>query len=168
MLDQQQPIERAFQAPRELALRLGRRPDPGALDPAELAAMDPTALAELFARPPALHRFPRSMAGRTQQLCQLVVSQYGGRASAIWGTAGNGAELLARAHALPGFGAHKAKVLVALLAKRLAVAVPGWEEAAGEFGKAGTLLSIADVDSRDTLLRYRAYKREKKAAARRS
>ncbi|MGH3972400.1 MAG: HhH-GPD-type base excision DNA repair protein, partial [Pseudonocardiaceae bacterium] len=62
LLDQQVPMERAFAAPYELAQRLGHD-----LDSHELADYDPDALACLFARPPALHRYPKAMAGRVQQ-----------------------------------------------------------------------------------------------------
>lgn len=74
LLDKQVPMERAFAAPYELTQRLGHD-----LDARELADHDPDALAELFARPPALHRYPRSMAGRVQELCRALVARQGGR-----------------------------------------------------------------------------------------
>ncbi|HYZ35770.1 MAG TPA: Fe-S cluster assembly protein HesB, partial [Pseudonocardiaceae bacterium] len=65
LLDQQVPMERAFAAPYQLQQRLGHE-----LDVHELANYDPEALAQLFAAPPALHRYPKSMAVRVQDLCQ--------------------------------------------------------------------------------------------------
>src|ERR1700684_603398 len=75
LLDQQVPLERAFSAPYDLTRRLGHRP---AAD--ELAGSDPEALAAVFAERPALHRYPKSMAARVQQLAQLIVDRYDGEA----------------------------------------------------------------------------------------
>jgi uncharacterized HhH-GPD family protein len=160
VLDQQMPLEWAFTGPLTLTDRLGH-----ALDVTELAEYDPEALAKIFATPPAIHRFPGSMAGRVQQLCQLIVSEYAGDPTAIWTGAKNGAELRKRVEALPGFGAHKAKIFVALLGKQLAVTPRGWREAAGDFGKRGTLLSVADITDGATLLKVREAKKQAKLAA---
>ena len=157
VLDQQIPLERAFKSPYDLKERLG-----GRLDPAEMAAMDPEELAEVFARPPALHRFPASNAKRVQALCRLLVEQYGGRAEAVWESASDGRELLARVKALPGFGDQKARIFVALLGKQLGVQPPGWREAAGPFGAPGSHLSVADIDGPESLVLVRRYKQEKK------
>ncbi|MGH3602292.1 MAG: HhH-GPD-type base excision DNA repair protein, partial [Pseudonocardiaceae bacterium] len=73
LLDQQVPMERAFAAPYELQQRLGHD-----LDVQELADYDAVALADLFARPPALHRYPKAMAGRVQDLCRGLVEHYDG------------------------------------------------------------------------------------------
>src|SRR3712207_4743973 len=77
LLDQQIPMEKAFAGPHVLAQRLGRD-----LDADEIAAYDPEALAELFARTPAIHRFPGSMSKRVQTLCAFLVEEYGGDAAA--------------------------------------------------------------------------------------
>ena len=159
LLDQQVPMERAFHSPYELKERQG-----GRLEAAEIAAADPDELASLFAQRPALHRFPGSMAARTQELCRHLVEHHGGRADAVWTEAASGKELLARLRALPGFGEQKARVFVALLAKRLGVKPPGWEEAAGAYGKPGWF-SVADVDGPDALARVREHKRAVKAEA---
>ena len=160
VLDQQIPLEWAFKGPRNLADRLGRD-----LDAADLAARDPEALAAVFATPPALHRFPGSMAGRVQQLCQVIVDSYGGDPAAIWTEATTGAELLKRVEALPGFGKQKAKIFVALLGKQLAVRPKGWREAAGEFGEAGSYKSVADITDDKSLAKVRSYKKSMKAEA---
>jgi uncharacterized HhH-GPD family protein len=161
VLDQQVPLEWAFGAPLRLKERLG-----GTLDAAEIAAMDPDSLAQAFSSRPALHRFPGANAKRVQQLCQIVVDQFGGRPAAIWKTAATGEELYARIKALPGFGEQKARIFVGLLGKQLGVRPPGWEQAAGPFGQPGTYLSVADIVDGASLGRVRAYKQEKKAAAR--
>jgi uncharacterized HhH-GPD family protein len=160
VLDQQIPLERAFKSPFDLQARLG-----GPLDAASLAAMDPEALAGLFGEKPALHRFPRSMAGRVQELCAIIVSEYGGDPAAIWTSAADGKELLANVKALPGFGEQKARIFIALLGKQLGVRPPGWEKAASPFGDQGTFRSVADIDSPEALAKVRQYKQKLKAAA---
>ena len=160
VLDQQIPLERAFRSPADLKERLG-----GTLDVGAVAAMDPDELAGLFSIPPALHRFPGSMARRVQELCQLIVDDYGGDAAAAWTTAKDGAELLANIKALPGFGEQKARIFVALLGKQFGVRPPGWEEASAPFGEPGSFRSVADIDSRDALAKVRQYKQQMKAEA---
>jgi uncharacterized HhH-GPD family protein len=160
LLDQQVPLERAFSAPLDLARRLGHEPSA-----AELAEFDPVALAAIFSERPALHRYPKAMAARVQDLARLIVEAYDGDAAQLWQSAGSGAELLKRVAALPGFGAQKAQIFVALLGKQLGVRPPGWREAAGTFGAEGSHLSVADIRDADSLARVRLYKQEKKAAA---
>jgi uncharacterized HhH-GPD family protein len=160
VLDQQIPLERAFKSPFDLQERLGH-----ALDAAELAAMDPDALAQVFTERPALHRFPAANAKRVQALCQIIVDDYGGRADAIWGDASDGKTLYQRVRALPGFGEQKAHIFVGLLGKQLGVRPPGWQEAAGRFGQPGTYLSVADIVDGASLNRVRAHKAAVKAAA---
>jgi uncharacterized HhH-GPD family protein len=159
VLDQQIPLERAFAGPKTLADRLG------GLDAAEIADYDPDKFAALCSEKPAIHRFPGSMAKRIQALAQIVVDRYDGDASAVW-TAGDpdGSELLRRLKALPGFGEQKARIFLALLGKQYAVTPKGWRDAAGEFGKAGTHLSVADIADARSLEKVRSYKKEMKAA----
>lgn len=161
LLDQQVTIEKAFTSPRDLARRLGHEPDA-----AELAGYDPGALAELFSQRPALHRYPKAMAGRVQQLCRALVDGYGGDAAAVWTGARTGDQLLARIQALPGFGEDKSRILVALLGKQFEVRPRGWRRAAGRFGTQGSRCSVADITDRASLLEVRAYKQGLKAAAR--
>ncbi|MDA8148403.1 MAG: Fe-S cluster assembly protein HesB [Actinomycetota bacterium] len=160
VLDQQVPLERAFRSPLDLRDRLG-----GVLDPGAIAAMDPEALAAVFSTKPALHRFPGSMARRVQELCRLIVSEFGGNAASIWDTAPDGATLLARVKALPGFGEQKARIFVALIGKQLGIRPDGWEAASAPFGAPGTYQSIADIDSPESLAKVRHYKQQVKAAA---
>lgn len=160
VLDQQIPLEWAFKGPHELTTRLDRP-----LDAAEIAAMDPDELAAVFGTRPALHRYPSSMAKRVQELCRTLVDDYDGDAAAVWKGAPNGRELLRRIRALPGFGEQKARIFVALLGKQLGVRPPGWEEAAGEFARPGTYISVADIVDNDSLLQVREYKQAKKRAA---
>ncbi len=160
LLDQQVPLERAFSAPRDLVKRLGHEPSAD-----ELTSFDPEALAAVFSERPALHRFPKAMAARTQDLARLIVSQYDGDAAALWTTAPSGAELLKRVSALPGFGEVKAKIFVALLGKQLGVRPPGWREAAGSFGDEGSYVSVADIVDDESLGKVRSYKQTLKAAA---
>ena len=165
LLDQQFPMERAFAAPAGLAARL----HVDRLDPAAIAAHDPDALAALFTGPPALHRYPAAMAGRVQALAALLVDHYDGDAAGLWRDVPDGATLLRRIKALPGFGAQKAQIFVALLGKQRGVTPPGWREAAGAYGDDGSFRSVADVVDGASLIRVREFKQaakaQKKAAA---
>jgi uncharacterized HhH-GPD family protein len=160
VLDQQVPLEKAFSSPYVLTERLGHD-----LDARELAEYDPEALAAIFARPPALHRFPKSMAKRVQEMCRLLVDRYDGDAAAVWRDARNGAELRRRVAELPGFGAQKAQIFVALLGKQYGVRPPGWRAAAGAFGEDGSHRSVADIVDGESLRLVREYKQQLKAAA---
>lgn len=154
MLDQQVPFEKAFNSPYQLALRLGHEPTPQ-----ELADCDPDALAAVFAERPALHRFPRAMAARAQELARIVADRYEGDASALWATARDGAELRRRLAELPGFGMYKAEITIALLGKQLGIQPDGWREAAGRFGEAGSHYSVADISDDASLTAVRSYKK---------
>jgi uncharacterized HhH-GPD family protein len=159
MLDQQFPMERAFAGPAKVLDRFG------SLDPADIAAADPEEFAALCARPPAVHRFPGSMAARLQALAAHVVAEYGGDTARLWQEATTGQELLKRVGALPGFGKQKSQIFVALLGKQLGVRPEGWERAAGDYSEPGAHRSVADVVDADSLERVRAFKKEKKASA---
>jgi uncharacterized HhH-GPD family protein len=161
LLDQQFPMERAFGAPRLLADRLGVQ----TLSAADLAAADPEQLVQVFRGPPALHRYPGSMAARTQELCRLILDRYDGRAENLWADVPDGATLLRRLGELPGFGAQKSKIFVALLGKQYGVTPPGWREAAGDYGLEGSRRSVADLNGPQSLLEVRAFKQEQKQAA---
>ncbi len=160
LLDQQIPMEVAFDGPRKIVERLG------SVDPDRIAGTDPEEFIALCATPPAVHRFPRSMGQRVHDLAAAVVRDYDGDTAAIW-TQGDpdGKEVLKRLKALPGFGDQKARIFLALLGKQRGLQAPGWREAAGDYGREGVHMSIADVTSAESLTRVRAYKKEKKAAA---
>ncbi len=80
-----------------LAQRLGHVPTA-----VELAEFDPEALIAIFAKPPALHRFPKAMAARVQEVCRALVDRYDGEAANLWTGVADGAELLKRVASLPG------------------------------------------------------------------
>ena len=158
VLDQQIPLERAFKSPYDLTLRLGHK-----LDVHELAAADPTELAAIFSQPPALHRFPASMAKRVQDMCQHVIDNHHAKPADVWKNAKSGAELLDNIAALPGFGETKAKIFQALLAKQFGVRPQGWDEACKPFGTEGSRMSVADITDQNSLQEVRAYKKQMKA-----
>ncbi|ATO14316.1 Fe-S cluster assembly protein HesB [Micromonospora sp. WMMA2032] len=160
VLDQQVPMEKAFSSPYVLTQRLGHEPDAR-----ELAGYDPEALVELFARPPALHRFPKAMAARTQEVCRALVERYDGDPARLWSDAADGRELLRRVGELPGFGRQKAQIFVALLGKRFGVTPAGWREAAGDYGDPAAHRSVADVTDPESLRRVREFKQRMKAEA---
>ena len=155
LLDQQMPMERAFEGPYRLAQRLGS----DRLDPRQIARADPEKFAALCAQPPAVHRFPGSMAVRIQALARHIADTYDGDAAALWTTAGSGQELLRRLTALPGFGDQKARIFLALLGKQLDVQPDGWREAAGPYGEVGAHRSVADVTDERSLAAVREYKK---------
>ncbi len=153
LLDQQVPMEWAFGAPEKLRQRLG-----GKLDARKIAAIDELALVEAFVRKPPLHRYPASMARRTQALAKQIVEDYGGDPARIWTTAADATEVSKRIAKLPGFSANKAAVIIGSLAKRLAMPIQCWEKYSPSW------FSLADVDSHAALLKYRDIKRAAKAA----
>lgn len=158
MLDQQYPMEHAFRGPAKVLARFG------SLEPARIAAADPEEFAALCAVPPAVHRFPGSMAARLQALAALVEERYDGRSERLWTEATSGKDLLARVMELPGFGKQKAQIFVALLAKQLGVRPEGWEDAVGAYAEPG-FRSVADVVDPESLLKVRDFKKQKKAQA---
>ena len=164
MLDQKVPFEKAFNSPYQLTLRLGHEPTAQ-----EIADFNPEALTAVFAERPALHRFPRAMAARAQELARIVTDRYDGDASAVWATAKDAAELRHRLAELPGFGTYKAQITIALLGKQLGIQPEGWREAAGHFGEAGSHYSVADINDDASLAAVRSYKKaikqQHKAAA---
>jgi uncharacterized HhH-GPD family protein len=153
-LDQQVTVQKAFAGPLELSRRLGH------LDAARIAAMDPGELDVAFRTPPALHRFPGSMAGKVQALCAAIATDYGNDAARIWTEAADGPDLEARLRGLPGFGEMKTKAVIAVLGNRFGVRPPGYEKVAP------TWPTLGDVDSAEALAAYQAGKRAKKAADR--
>ena len=157
LLDQQVPMEWAFAGPNTLRDRLGH------LDPAQIAAMDPEDFVSVCAQKPAIHRFPASMGRRVHQVCVVLADEYEGDAANIWRGVDDGAELVARLRALPGYGEEKTKIFVALLAKRMEVTPDGWRQAAGVFGD-DVPRSVADIDGPESLGKVREWKKAQKAA----
>ena len=153
-LDQQVTVQKAFSGPVELKRRLGH------LDAARIAATDAATLDAAFRERPALHRFPGSMAGKVQQLCEAIARDYGDDASRIWTEAADGPDLERRLLALPGIGDMKAKSIIAILGKRFGVDLPGMDSVMPKHP------TLGDVDSADALAAYQAGKRAKKAAMR--
>lgn len=156
MLDQQFAMEHAFRGPAKVLERFG------SLDPEAIAGADPEAFVALCTQPPAVHRYPKSMAARLQALAAAVVEQYDGDTTRLWTEATSGRDLLKRVQALPGFGRQKAQIFVALLAKQVGVRPPGWEQVVGDYGLDGHR-SVADVVDPDSLQKVRDFKKAKKA-----
>jgi len=160
LLDQQVPMEKAFAGPALIAERLGL----DGLDPATVAAVPPDQFAAVMAGPPAVHRYPRSMGTRVQDLAAQVRDIYGGDVEAVWRD-GDAATVLNRLVALAGFGRQKAKIFLALLGKQRGVRPEGWVQASAPYGEAGSYRSVADVVDVDSLARVRATKQALKASA---
>jgi len=158
MLDQQYPMEHAFRGPAKVLDRFG------SIEPAAIAAADPAEFKALCSTPPAIHRFPGSMAERLQTLAVIVEERYGGHADRLWTEAASGAELMKRLTELPGFGKQKAQIFTALLAKQLGVRPAGWEQAVGDYALDG-YRSVADVTDPASLQKVRDFKQRQKARA---
>lgn len=159
LLDQQFPMERAFAGPAKVKERFGT------MDPAEIAAAEPEAFADLCATPPAVHRYGRSMAGRIQAVATVVRDEYDGDVTRIWTTAADTKDLVKRLKALPGFGDQKARIFAALLGKQLGVRPDGWREAIGPYAEEDSRRSVADVTDEGSLQEVRDFKKAAKAKA---
>jgi len=160
LFDQQIPISWAFAGPARLAERLER--DHGAsLAAASVAALSPDDVVALAAEKPALHRFPSSMGVRLRELAAAVVEDHDGDPERIWGDGAAASTVVERLTALPGYGDEKARILVAVLAKRFGVEPKGWRDVCGGFADEG-LHSVADVDSPDALAALKARRAELK------
>ncbi len=163
LLDQQIPMEKAFGSPDLLAARMGLGPQ-DLLDAHTIAGADQDALLAWFKGPPALHRFPGSMAERTRKLCQRLLTEYNGDAATVWTGVATGAELVSRLTELPGFGDTKARIFAALLAKQRGICPPGWQDACGEYAETG-FRSVADIVDEQSLANVRDHKKAAKAKA---
>ena len=151
-LDQQVTVQTAFAGPLKLTQRLG------SLDAGTIAATDPAVLEALFRQPPAIHRFPGSMAKRVYDLARHVADEYDGHAERVWTEAKDARDLERRIRALPGFGDMKVLALSAVLSKRFGVDVAK--------PLAPTFPTLGDVDSVEALHEYQAAKRAYKRARR--
>ncbi len=154
VLDQQVTVQKAFSGPKDLRERLGH------LDPGRIAAMPPDELEAVFRAKPAIHRYPGSMAGRVQALCEVISDRYTGNGSLVWTEAADAKDLVARLGALPGIGDMKVRSLVATLVKQFGVRPDGWEQVLPNHP------TLGDVDSPEALAEYQAAKRAHKAKVR--
>ena len=151
-IDQQITVQQAFSGPLKLKERVGT------LDAREIAEMDPARLEAAFRQTPAIHRFPRAMAERVQELCQVVVDEYGGEAQRIWTEAADGADLRKRIGALPGYGKMKITGFGSVLALHFGVAAA--QELVPEYP------CLGKINSPEDLAEYQAAKRAHKASLR--
>jgi uncharacterized HhH-GPD family protein len=159
LLDQQVPMETAFAGPKKIADRIG------GIDAGLIAGYDPERFVALCSQTPAIHRFPGSMATRVQTLAQIIVDEYDGDAAQVWQRdSPDGREVLLRLKRLPGFGDQMARIFLALLGKQYGLTARGWREAAGDYGKSGTYMSVADVRDKGSLDKVRSYKKQLKAS----
>lgn len=159
LLDQQVPMEWAFAGPATLRSRLGH------LDPARIAAMDVEEFVAVCCAKPSIHRFPAAMGKRIHAMCITLVEEFGGTGEGVWTGVRTGRELYDRLRRLPGYGDEKARIFIALLAKRIGVTPRGWREAAGVFSDRNPR-SVADSTSPATLVEVRQWKKAAKAAKR--
>jgi uncharacterized HhH-GPD family protein len=108
--------ERAWAGPYLLQQRLGH------LDLARLAT-EREAVAEAVGRPPALHRFKRTLPDWIGDAAQRLLDCWDGRASAIWEDEPSARALMERLGAFRGIGPKKAAMAVDLLTRCFGVRV---------------------------------------------
>lgn len=159
LLDQQVPMEWAFNGPATLKKRLGH------LDPKKIAAMNVDDFVAMCCGKPAVHRFPAAMGRRIHELCGIIATQYKNKGENMWAGVTDARELTSRLRALPGFGEEKAQIFIALLGKRMGVKPRNWKTEAGVFSDANPR-TVADITSPETLLLVRSWKKAEKAADR--
>jgi uncharacterized HhH-GPD family protein len=151
-LDQQVTVQTAFSGPLKLKQRLG------GLDSAKIVAIDPAELEAIFRQRPGIHRFPGAMARRVQELCAVLLEDYGGDAERVWTEATDAADLARRIGELPGFGVMKISGLGSVLALRFGL------ETAAEL--VPSYPNLGRIDSKESLAEYQAAKRAHKAELR--
>ncbi|MEY3354108.1 MAG: hypothetical protein RLZZ16_910 [Actinomycetota bacterium] len=156
LLDQQVPMEWAFTAPHTIKQRLGH------VDATKIAKMNVDRFVAMCCEKPAIHRFPASMGKRIHALCTIIADDYKGKGANVWKGVEDAAELTARLRKLPGYGAEKTEIFIALLGKRFGIRPKGWKTEAGEFSD-NQPRSVADIHSPATLLKVRGYKKMQKA-----
>ena len=156
LLDQQVPMEWAFTAPHTIKQRLGH------VDATKIAKMNVDRFVAMCCEKPAIHRFPASMGKRIHAMCTIIADDYKGKGANVWRGVEDAAELTARLRKLPGYGAEKKEIFIALLGKRFGIRPKGWKTEAGEFSD-NQPRSVADIHSPATLLKVRGYKKMQKA-----
>ncbi|NBS28805.1 MAG: Fe-S cluster assembly protein HesB [Actinobacteria bacterium] len=156
LLDQQVPMEWAFTAPHTIKQRLGH------VDATKIAKMNVDRFVAMCCEKPAIHRFPASMGKRIHAMCTIIADDYKGKGANVWRGVEDAAELTARLRKLPGYGAEKTEIFIALLGKRFGIRPKGWKTEAGEFSD-NQPRSVADIHSPATLLKVRGYKKMQKA-----
>ena len=156
LLDQQVPMEWAFTAPHTIKQRLGH------VDATKIAKMNVDRFVAMCCEKPAIHRFPASMGKRIHAMCTIIADEYKGKGANVWKGVEDAAELTARLRKLPGYGAEKTEIFIALLGKRFCIRPKGWKTEAGEFSD-NQPRSVADIHSPATLLKVRGYKKMQKA-----
>ena len=160
VLDQQVPLEKAFAGPWVLRQRLGRE-----LDAAAIADMDPDELAALFVERPALHRFPGSMAARVQELCRILVQEYGGDADCRLDDRVERRGAVQAREGAPRLRRAQGPDLRRAARPSSSVCVPkAGRRPPGPSAAPGALASVADIDSPAALVAVREHKRAMKAA----
>ncbi|MFM8810837.1 MAG: HhH-GPD-type base excision DNA repair protein [Actinomycetota bacterium] len=156
LLDQQVPMEWAFTAPHTIKQRLGH------VDATKIAKMNVDRFVAMCCEKPAIHRFPASMGKRIHAMCRIIADDYKGKGANVWKGVEDAAELTARLRKLPGYGAEKTEIFIALLGKRFGIRPKGWKTEAGEFSD-NQPRSVADIQSPATVLKVRGYKQMQKA-----
>lgn len=125
IFDFQIRLEQAWQAPFDLARRLGH------FDLAQIARMKPSHL-ETYIRgggsERALHRFPGVLAKRLISASRRLLREYEGNAKKIWPDGMQVAEVIDRLDAFDGIGQKIARMMARLLVSYFGVRLTHWEK----------------------------------------
>lgn len=126
LFDRQVVARAAWQAPFELAARLGH------LDVRRLAAMSEADLAKAIGKSEGqkgIHRLVTSMARSVRGISRILLDEYDGRAENIWPDGTDIRELKRRLHALPGLGDKLVAMTISILVRDFGKSFTGYEEA---------------------------------------
>ena len=97
------------------------------------------------------------MAARVQDLARLIMEQYDGDAARVCDR--RVAPSCSSGGGVPGFGAQKAQIFVALLGKQLGVRPRRLAGGGGTFGARGRGFSVADITDEESLGEVRSTSR---------
>jgi uncharacterized HhH-GPD family protein len=121
------PWEQAWRAPRVLEDRLtanGSAP----MTAEVLASIELETLEAAIRDPPALHRFPRTMAKWVQDAAVRVKTCYHGDAARLWAPDPGALEVISRFDEFNGIGQKKSAMAVNMLVRDYGVQISGWAD----------------------------------------
>ncbi len=169
LLDQQVPIHWAFKGPQTLLDRMVQAGllaiGADRLDAVAISSCDLEIFISLAQQKPAIHRYPKAMAKRIQALAHHIVAQHDSDAESLWRGKSNAETVYAHLLALPGFGEEKAKITLAVLAKRFSITPEGWEDITAPFSDQHSR-SVADAGSPEQYEAVKTWKALQKKAGR--
>ncbi|EUA73201.1 hhH-GPD superbase excision DNA repair family protein [Mycobacterium xenopi 4042] len=104
------------------------------------------------------------MAKRIQELAQVIADRYAGDAAAVWTAGDPTARAAETAQGAARLRRAESTYFLGVAGKQYGVTPEGWRAAAGDYGKSGTHMSVADVVDARSLAQVRSHKKQMKAA----